>query len=62
LPRQTDLGDSNDAVTKKGVLVNASQPVSVEALSHVRYTTDGYAAFPTSTLGNEYLVSAFGNV
>ncbi len=62
LPRQTDLGDANDIVTKKGVLIRAGNPVSVQALNHVRYTTDGFTAIHTDALGTEYLVSSFANL
>lgn len=62
LPRQTDLGETNDVVTRKGVLVRSGAPISVQGLSHVRYTTDGFAAIHTDALGTEYLVGSFANV
>lgn len=62
LPSQTDLGDANDIVTKKGVLVRAGAPISVQGLNHVRYTTDGFSGIHTDALGTEYLVSSFANV
>jgi len=61
LPRAADLGDSNDVITKKGIHIEAAGPISIQALNRVKYTSDGYLAFPASALGTEYLVDSFGN-
>ena|GEM_PF-749008 len=62
LPRQVELGDSNDEITKKGVYLIASDDVGVTAFNHARYTTDSYQALHTSVIGTRYVVMAYGNV
>ncbi len=62
LPRQAELGDSNDEITKKGVYLIASDDVGVTAFNHARYTTDSYQALHTAVIGTRYVVMAYGNV
>lgn len=62
LPRNADLGNSNDRIGKKGVHVTSTAPITVHALSQVKYTSDGYTALSTEVLGTEYVVLAYGNV
>lgn len=62
LPREVELGDSNDEITSKGVYLKASDDVSVTAFNHVRYTTDSYQALHTSVIGTRYVVMAFANI
>ncbi|MBL9139057.1 MAG: HYR domain-containing protein [Verrucomicrobiales bacterium] len=62
LPKDADLGDSNDLIEDKGVHVTATQPVTVHALSQVKYTSDGFTALSTEVLGNQYIVLGYGNV
>ncbi len=62
LPKETDLGDSNDELSKKGVHVTATAPVSLYGISQVQFTSDGFLGIPTEALGTEYVVAAFGNV
>ena len=62
LPKEADLGNSVDAVEAKGIHVLSKGDVAVFGLNRVFYTSDGYAAFPVSTLGTDYLIQGFGNV
>ncbi|MCI0535040.1 MAG: GEVED domain-containing protein, partial [Verrucomicrobiales bacterium] len=62
LNKATDLGDLNDAIVMKGVHVTATDPITLYGLSKVTYTTDGYLALPTETLGADYVIAGFGNV
>ncbi len=62
LNKATDLGDLNDAVARKGVHVTVTQPSTLYGLSKVTYTSDGYLALPSETLGTEHVMAAFGNV
>jgi hypothetical protein len=62
LNKATDLGDLNDAVATKGVHVTATDPIVLYGLSKVTFTSDGYLALPTETLGAEYIIASFGNV
>src|SRR6185503_599462 len=62
LPREADLADANDIVQTNAVHVVASQPVAVYGLNYVRYSSDGYLALATSTLGKAYRVQAYRNV
>lgn len=57
-----DLGLTNDAVTKLGVHVEASAPVSIYVMNHAAQTSDGYLALPTEVLGTAYLVQSYPNV
>jgi hypothetical protein len=62
LPKEADLGNANDVIENKGIHVTATQPVTVHALSQVKYTSDGYTALSTEVLGNQYIILGYGNV
>ena len=61
LPPGVDLGDANDVIEKKGIHVTATAPVSVNGLSKVEFTSDGYLALPLDVLGTNHYVLAYGN-
>lgn len=56
LPKEVDLGNANDIITKKGIHLTASNPVSVHALSQVKFTSDGYLGLASDVLGRAYVV------
>jgi hypothetical protein len=62
LPKEADLGESNDTVEKKGIHVTATQPVAIYGLSKVAFTSDGYLALHTEAIGTEYVIQSFDNV
>jgi hypothetical protein len=49
----------NDAITKTGIHIEASSPVTVYGLSKDDVTTDGFLALPVSSLGTQYIVLAY---
>lgn len=60
LPQGANL-TSSDTVEGKGIHIVASNPVTVYGLNYLKFTTDGFMASPTSTLGTDYLVLAYRN-
>ena len=40
----------------KGVLISATQEITVFGVNKEQYSTDGFVAFPTDTLGTEYVL------
>lgn len=63
LPNAVDLGSLNDGVLNRGIHVSSSaNPVSVYAISRVKYSSDGYLGLPVEALGAEYVVGAYPNL
>ncbi len=62
LPSLADLGNANDVIQSNGVVLVASQPVSVYGMNHIRYTTDAYLGLSTRGIGQAYLVMAYRNM
>ena len=60
LPVDDEVYTAN-GVENKGVHIVSDNPVSVYAIDHVQYTTDGYTAIPTPSLGTDYRVMAYEN-
>jgi RHS repeat-associated protein len=58
LPKEVDIGEIHQVVSK-GVHVVAQDPISVYGLNRLQFTTDAYLAFPTASLGTEYLALAY---
>ncbi len=61
LPSTVDLGDASDTVLPRGVHVTAAAPVTVQAISQVKHTSDGFLALPTDVVTGEYVVAAYPN-
>lgn len=61
LPKEADLGNLNDGILERGIHVTSNSDVTVHAYNQVYYTTDSYLGLPSSVLGQEHVVLAFGN-
>lgn len=61
VPKEADLGNLNDATAVRAVRVTSSQPVTVNAINQVDFTSDGYLALPIAELGTFYVVQTYGN-
>ncbi len=46
----------------RGIIVTADAPIVAYGVTRYRYTSDGYLALPTSSLGNHYIVSSWEDV
>lgn len=53
---------SNDVVDSKGIHVTTNDPVSLFAINFSTYTADASKILPTSSLGTEYVVSAYRGI
>ena len=62
LPREVDLGRTNDVVARKGVHVLANDRVTVYGHSHLPCSTDTYLALPVHSLGTTYYVLTYQDV
>jgi hypothetical protein len=51
----------SDTILADAIHVTAANPVTVFQLNYSEYSTDGYTALPTSMLGREHVVLAYGN-
>lgn len=59
--RRDDPDLPQDRVYKgRAVHVQADAPVAVYGMNHTVYSSDGLLALPTSALGREYIVAAYG--
>lgn len=62
LPVEVDLGSLNDSTLNRGIHLTASAPVGVQAISQVKYSSDGFLALPSEVLTGNYTVAAYPNV
>ncbi|MEW6127269.1 MAG: PKD domain-containing protein, partial [Acidobacteriota bacterium] len=52
----------SEQIENKAIHITTQAPVSVYAFSPAQFTTDGYLALPTATLGTNYLTLGYKNV
>lgn len=62
LPKAADLGDAVDVIEKKGIHVTATADIALYGMSKVTFTSDGFLALATETLGTAYVVQSYQNV
>jgi hypothetical protein len=60
LPTTASLNLS-DTVEDRGIHVTAAAEVTVDGLSHLPFSTDGYLGLPTDALGTEYIALGYRN-
>jgi hypothetical protein len=52
---------SSDTIENKGILITASNEITVYGLNRLPFTTDAYLGLPADILGTEYLVLGYQN-
>lgn len=62
LPIAADLASALDVVQNLGVHITADERIAVFGMNLADFSSDGFLALPTETLGREYFVQGFRNV